>query len=172
MAENEASAVARTAADDTTGSEAANNALKEAAVVSEDAARFAFSTPYPAPGKLCGRNGRTAVRSPVVLPRQETQGKDSSSDGRKWSYRPRGNALKANASRSSSDGSGESPVPEATTGFKMQVVPSLAEVASYAAVLGRLTMSDYRAMPVSVKALPTFARRRSALPPPPRKSTP
>ena len=81
--------------------------------------------------------------------RNRGQGKESSSDGRNWSYRPRGDASQANSSSSSTDGSGESPVPEVTGSSKRQGVPSLAECASSAALLGRLTMSDDHTMPVS-----------------------
>ena len=81
--------------------------------------------------------------------RNRSQGKESSNDRRNWSYRPRGDTSQANFTSSSTDGSGKSPVPEFTTSSKRQVARSLAEFASSAALLGRLTMSDDRSMPVS-----------------------
>ena len=61
-----------------------------------------------------------------------------------------GDAYRASSSSSPTDGSRRVSVPE-ITGIKKkrQVLPSLTDVASPAALLGRLTMSVDRAMPVS-----------------------
>ena len=80
----------------------------------------------------------------------ESRGREGSSDGRKRRNRPREDASRASSSCFSTNGSRRAPVPQITSiTSKRQVVPSLGDVASSVALLGRLTMSDDRAMPVS-----------------------
>ena len=79
------------------------------------------------------------------------KGCQSSSDGRnRHRNRSRGDAYGVSSSNSFTDGSRRATVPEITgISSKRQVLPSLTGFSSSGDLLGRLTMSDDHAMPVS-----------------------